>query len=232
MACETRFRVLRSGLLDKQMGETDKTTKEEELESSRCPSCDMRQEKAHHLNRCKNSSRRAVFERQIQVLKEWMSSSYTHLLLEKWLTTYLKGQGKSFQLFPNLPKAMRCIAEEQDAIGWTSFAEGRVTRQIRDMQTVYMGNLDATYTVDHWMKDFMRKLMGLSHDTWLARNMMKHHKTKDMISIRTKEELLREADKIAQQYSLSVEEKYSWLLDVESAAYAKMGCAKVQYSIF
>ena len=55
---------------------TDKTTKEEELESSRCRSCGMRQEKAHHLNRCKNSSRRAVFERQIQVLEEWMSSSY------------------------------------------------------------------------------------------------------------------------------------------------------------
>merc|ERR1711966_28091 len=112
------------------MGETDKTTKEEELESSRCPSCGMRQEKVHHLNRCKNSSRRAVFERQIQVLEEWMSSTYTHPLLEKWLSTYLRGHGKSFQLIPNLPKAMRRIAEEQDAIGWTSFAEGRVTRRI------------------------------------------------------------------------------------------------------
>merc|ERR1711966_157720 len=95
-----------------------------------------------------------------------------------------------------------------------------------------MGNLDATYTVDHWMKDFERKMMGLSHDTWLARNLMKHHKTKGMIAIQTKEELLREADKIAQQCSLSIEEKYSWLLDVKSAAYAEMGCAEVQYSIF
>ena len=99
------------------------------------------------------------------------------------------------------------------------------------MQTVYMGNLDATYTVEHWMKDFMRKLMGLSHDTWLARNMMKHHKTKDMISIRTKEELLREADKIAQRCLLSVEEKYSRLLDAETVAYTEMGWAEVQYSI-
>ena len=98
-----------------------------------------------------------------------MSSTYTHLLLEKWLPTYLRGHGKSFQLLPNLPKAIRCIAEEQDATGWTSFAEGRVTRQIKDMQTVYMGNLDATYTVNHWMRDFVRKLMGLSHKPgWLG----------------------------------------------------------------
>ena len=82
------------------------------------------------------------------------------------------------------------------------------------------------------MKDFVRKLMGLSHDTWLARNLMKHHITKGMIAIQTKEELLREADKIAQRCLLSVEEKYSWLRDVESAAYTEMGCAEVQYSIF
>ena len=53
-----------------------------------------------------------------------------------------------------------------------------------------------------------------------------------MIAIKTKEELLREADGIARRCSLSVGEKYSWLLDVESAAYAKMGCTEVQYSIF
>ena len=73
-----------------------------------------------------------------------MSSTYTHPLLEKLLPTYLRRQGKIFQLLPNLPKAMRGTAEEQDAIGWTSFAEGRVTRRVRDMQTVYKGNLDAT----------------------------------------------------------------------------------------
>ena len=102
----------------------------------------------------------------------------------------------------------------------------------QDMQTMYIGNLDATYTVDHWLRDFVRKLMGQSHKTWLARNLMKHHKTKGMIAIKTKEELLREADKIAQQCLLKIEEKYSWLLDVESTVYAKMGCTEVQYLFF
>ena len=90
---------------------------------------------------------------------------------------------------------------------------------------MYMGNLDATYTVDHWMRDFVRKLMGLSHETWLARNPMKHHKTKGMIAIKTKEELLKEADKIAQQCLLNIEEKYNWLFNVESAAYAEISKA-------
>ena len=54
------------------------------------------------------------------------------------MPTYLRGQGKSFLSLPILPKAMRWIAEEQDVIGWTNFAEGRVTERIRDMQMMYM----------------------------------------------------------------------------------------------
>ena len=69
-----------------------------------------------------------------------------------------------------------------------------MTKRIKDTQTMYMGNLGATYTVDHWMRDFVRKLMGLSHKVWLARNLMKHHKTKGTMVIKTKEDLLKEAD--------------------------------------
>ena len=59
---------------------------------------------------------------------------------------------------------MKSIAEEQGASGWTSFVEGRVTKRIRDMRTVYMCNHNMTCTVDHWMRDFVRKLMGLTHE--------------------------------------------------------------------
>ena len=84
----------------------------------------------------------------------------------------------------------------------------------------------------YWMGDFVCKLMGLSHKNCLARNLMRHHKTKNMMAIKTKEELLREADTIAQQCLLNIEEKYSWLLDVESTAHVEMGYTEVQYSIF
>ena len=110
---------------------------------------------------------------------------------------------------------MRSTAEEQDAIGWTNFAEVRVTRQIRDMQTMYMCNHYVTYMVDHWMRDFVRKLMGLSHGSWLGRNLMKHHETKGMAAIKTKEELLKEAGEVSQQCLLNIEETYSWMLQLD-----------------
>ena len=38
--------------------------------------------------------------------------------------------------------------------------------------------------------------MGLSYEMWLAKNLMKQHKTNGMIAIKTKEELLKEAGKM------------------------------------
>ena len=55
---------------------------------------------------------------------------------------------------------------------------------------------------------------------------------KQTVVMKTKEKLPRQADKIIQQCLFNIEEKNSWLLDVESAAYAKMGCTEVQCSIF
>ena len=95
-----------------------------------------------------------------------------------------------------------------------------------------MCNRNVTYTVDLWMRNFMRKLVRLTHEGWLGRNLMKYHKTKGMIAIKTKEELPKEADRVTQQSSLNIEEKYSWMLDLEAVAYAEMGCTEVQYSIF
>ena len=64
---------------------------------------------------------------------------------------------------------------------------GRVSKCIRSMQAAYMINGDQTYTVDHWMRDLIKQLLNLSHEQWLARNLMKHHQTKGAIAIETRE---------------------------------------------
>ena len=85
---------------------------------------------------------------------------------------------------PEVPgRSMKGIAEAQDKIGWRQFTEGRVAKGIRHMQAAYMGDRDSTHTVDHWMRDLIKYLLTLSHEQWLARNLMKHHHTKGMLAI-------------------------------------------------
>ena len=108
---------------------------------------------------------------------------------------------------PNLPRNLWKIAAEQDAIGWTHFTEGRATKRIKSMQTYYMCNRNVTYTADHWMKDLIRKLMGLSHEMWLARNLMKQHSMQGASAIRTIEELKEEVDKAHHHDYQNIKEK-------------------------
>ena len=123
-------------------------------------------------------------------MKEWIDTTYTHPLLRDWLPVYLRRKCKGFLSMAGLPQKTRSIAEKQDAIGWTNFTEGRVTQRIRDMQTAYMCNRGVTCTVNHWMKDFIRKLLGFSHEKWLERNLMKHHITRGATTLKTEKELL------------------------------------------
>ena len=67
------------------------------------------------------------------------------------------------------------------------------------MQTAYMCNRGVTYTVDRWLRDFIRILLGLSRKQWLARNLMKHHNTQGAATLETKKELTRELERLTNQ---------------------------------
>ena len=153
----------------------------------RCPSCYHLDETADHLNRCKHAARTSIFEEQVDLIEQWMESTYMDQDLKVWLLIYLRGRGRTrFQDLPGLPDKLKGIAKEQDDIGWGRFTEGRVSKRIRNMQTAYMINGDSTYTEDHWMRDLIKHLLNLSHEQWLARNLMKHHQTKGAITLETR----------------------------------------------
>ena len=94
-----------------------------------------------------------------------MESTYTHPDLQTWLIVYPKKiNNRRFQDLEELPRSMKIIAEEQDRIGWEFFAEERMTKMIRDMQTLYMCNRGSTHTEDPWKREFIENLMALTHE--------------------------------------------------------------------
>ena len=81
---------------------------------------------------------------------------------------------------------MTSIAEKQDRIGWANFTNWKITRRIRDMQTMYMCNRGTTYAEDHWTRDFIKYLMCLTYKQCLGQNLMKHHRTEGAITSKTR----------------------------------------------
>ena len=102
--------------------------------NDRCPSCYHLDETADHLNRCKHAARTSIFEEQVDLIVQWMESTYMDQDLKEWLLIYLRGRDRiRFQDYPGLPDKLKGIAIEQDKIGWRRFREVRASKRIRNM---------------------------------------------------------------------------------------------------
>ena len=83
------------------------------------------------MDQCRDKARTAIFMDQITLMEEWMESTHTHPDLQTWLIVYLRKRNKKrFQDLEGLPRSMKVIAKEQDRIGCTTFAEGRMIKRI------------------------------------------------------------------------------------------------------
>ena len=97
------------------------TSKWEGNKDSRYPSCRKLNKRADHLDQCKNEVRTALFTDPINLIEEWMETTYTHPDLQTWLIVYLKKRNNTrFQDIEGLPRSTKIIAEEQDRIGWAT----------------------------------------------------------------------------------------------------------------
>ena len=165
---------------------------------------------------------------QISLIEEWMESTYTHPNLQTWLILYLKKRNKTrFQNLEGLPNSMRSIAEEQNRIGWAHFGEGRMTKRIRDMQTMDMCNRGSTYTEHHWMRDFVRNSMALTHEQRLGHILMQHPPTEGILALKRKEELAREYDRLLDTYIHNIADKNKLMLDMNPADVAVISMREI-----
>ena len=62
--------------------------------------------------------------------------------------------------------------------------------------------------VDHWMRGFVGKLMGLLHEVWLGINFDKASQATKTVTIRSKDKLLKEADRLGQLNFQNIEDKH------------------------
>ena len=74
--------------------------------------------------------------------------------------------------------------------------------------------------------------MALTHNQWLGRNLMKHHRTERSIALKTKEELARELEKLLDTDIHNIADKNRWMLDMDPADVAVMSMRETQYAIF
>lgn len=76
----------------------------------RCPNCLMPEERAVHLNLCRDSMRTRQFRKSVEELQKWMESSSTQPELLFWLPKYLLARDRaSLEQLPPLHQQLQTL---------------------------------------------------------------------------------------------------------------------------
>ena len=144
----------------------------------------MPNERASHLNVCPSPDRTRQFHESVEDLTTWLNTDHTHPEIAFWVPKYLLGRDRvkfmSLQdVLPNwqyvtMSSQMKMIAVAQDHIGWRHFLEGKITGHFKSLQSIHLRHIDCRMNGDDWTKQFIARLLKISHTQWFFRNFSLH----------------------------------------------------------
>jgi hypothetical protein len=188
----------------------------------RCPNCLAPEERARHLNVCPSTHRTKQFLESVQELADWLCKETTHPEIAFWVPLYLKARGR--ERFENLvnykrnlsmSSQMKMVAIGQDKIGWHHFLEGKITGHFRGMQQLYLKTRPSRLNAEDWVKQFIYKLIKISHTQWIFRNLTLHDRQHGHLATLRRETLAEEMERLHDLAPEDVPEESRFLLDFD-----------------
>ena len=185
----------------------------------KCPNCGQR-ETAAHLNRCPDEWRTRLFRDSVASLHKWMEETGTHTELAYWLPKYILLRGtRRLSSFPYHTSDMLRVAEAIDSVPWKDFMEGKVAKEVFRLQALTLAAGGSRLSGASWAKQFISRLLHISHSQWIFRNVSLHDKATGYLRLRKRRDLLLKIDELLETdpQALPPESRYLLLQSVRRA---------------
>jgi hypothetical protein len=135
-----------------------------------------------------------------------------------WINEYLLHRGlvqmtNLTTLWP-MSRAFQEVAESQDEIDWGKFLHGKVSKKICTLQGAHCILAGTSTNGNDWIKQFVQRLVEISHAQWLYRNFTLHHHVKGNLRQRTVNEISREVELLTNTQPLDITQENRYLLEI------------------
>ena len=199
----------------------------------RCPDCQC-PEPASHLNLCENTDRVRLQQDMANRLGSWLEKNYAHPELQYWLPRYITLRGtRAFSDFPRLSPEMQRVAASQDLIPWTSFMEGKLSKEIFRLQKHTLMASPSRLTLASWAKQLINQILQISHAQWIFRNVSLHDAREGYLRVQKREKVLEEVDRLSQVDPRFLPERSRYLLEIDfSTPSSSKDLVKQQYWLY
>jgi len=113
-------------------------------------------------------------------------------LLHRWQVQMVK-----LTTLHQMSTAFTEVAEGQDGIDWGEFLHGKVSKKFWKIQDAHCTLSGTNVNGDDWTKQFIQRLVEISHAQWLYRNFTLHHYVKGYLRQRKENKKGREVELLA-----------------------------------
>ncbi len=92
---------------------------------------------------------------------------------------------------------MKALAQSQDKIGYCNFMEGHILIHFYEIQNFHLAMPSSFYTGADWAKQFISKILHITHSQWIFRNISLHDKINGYLHKKKAEEIALELELLA-----------------------------------
>ncbi len=168
------------------------------LPDKRCPNC-SRREIEDHLLLCSNEDRTQLLIKSTGKLgKRLERDKITDPELPYWIPKYiLMRDEKPLAELGAMSPHMKALAKSQDMIGYCNFMEGYISPHFYAIQNFHLAMSSSYLNGANWTKQFILKLLHVTHSQWIFCNISLHHKINGYLHKKKSEEIMLELKSLA-----------------------------------
>ena len=107
---------------------------------------------------------------------------------------------------------------------WTSFMEGKLSKEILSLQNAIHGCTPSRLTIANCGKQFISHILQISHAQWVFRNVLLHDKSTGYIRRLERRQILRQVDVLARTDPAHLPEESRYLLELDFSSAPSGSC--------
>jgi len=165
---------------------------------------------------CPDEGRTKLLHENVADLATWMASEdQTDPEILYWIPKYILMRGdKPLSEMGFMSPQFKALAVSQDLIGWREFTEGHISTHFHAIQSFHLSMSSSFLNGEDWVKQFISKLLQITHAQWIFRNISLHDKTKGYLRNKKAGEILQIINEFSEVAPEEIPEDSRFLLEI------------------
>ena len=109
---------------------------------------------------------------------------------------------------------VKALAASQDTIGWREVTEGHISTHFYAIQSFHLSMSSSYLNGEDWTKQFISKLLQITHAQWIIRNISLHDKTQGYLRNKKADEILQIINEFAEVSPEEIPNDCRFLLEI------------------